>query len=194
MIEKPQMQSRFHKDAWLQTAMDVLAKEGQAKIRIEQLAAALGVTKGSFYHHFKNREDFLINIVKYWKETLTDFVVDQMRSSPIPAKEKLLQLMITVRGSDLDKYEIAFRSWAAQDKLVSDLVREVDYKRYIFIRELFSEMGFAGAELDMRVQVFLVWVSGQRTVYVPEAHVDMMDGLKMRHQFFTSKINLEHTP
>ena len=47
---------------WLALALDVLADEGRAKIEIEYLAKKLGVTKGRFYAHFKDRRDFVSSI------------------------------------------------------------------------------------------------------------------------------------
>lgn len=53
MLNRPRESGpRFHREAWLAAALDVLAEEGQAKLRIDKLAGDLGVTKGSFYHHF----------------------------------------------------------------------------------------------------------------------------------------------
>jgi AcrR family transcriptional regulator len=59
---------RFDREAWLEAALEVLARQGQAKLRVETLARQLGVTKGSFYHHFKNREAFLKALLAYWAE------------------------------------------------------------------------------------------------------------------------------
>ena len=50
--------SRLNKNSWLALALDVLAQEGRAKIQIEYLAKKLGVTKGSFYAHFQDRNNF----------------------------------------------------------------------------------------------------------------------------------------
>ncbi|MEV1128404.1 TetR/AcrR family transcriptional regulator [Agromyces sp. NPDC049794] len=37
---------------WLDEGLTVLAEEGSAGLRIDRLAARLGLTKGSFFHHF----------------------------------------------------------------------------------------------------------------------------------------------
>ena len=56
---------RFTRDSWLALALDVLAEEGRAKIKIEYLAKRLGVTKGSFYSHFSDRRDFIASVSFY---------------------------------------------------------------------------------------------------------------------------------
>ena len=38
-----------------------LASDGMPKT-IDQLVAKLAVTKGSFYHHFADREDFIVSL------------------------------------------------------------------------------------------------------------------------------------
>ncbi len=44
---------------WLEKALSIVSREGAAKLRINNLVAEVGVTKGSFYWHFKDREDFV---------------------------------------------------------------------------------------------------------------------------------------
>jgi AcrR family transcriptional regulator len=66
--------SRLNRDSWLSLALEILAKEGRAKIQIEYLAEKLGVTRGSFYSHFSDRRDFNKSIAVYWAETLRLFL------------------------------------------------------------------------------------------------------------------------
>jgi hypothetical protein len=66
---------RFHREAWLAAALNVLAEEGQAKLRIDKLAADLGVTKGSFYQDFTSRDDFVQQLLDFWSRTYTDRVI-----------------------------------------------------------------------------------------------------------------------
>ena len=47
-------------------ALDILADEHNALIRIDDLVKRMGVTKGSFYWHFKDRSDFLSQLLDYW--------------------------------------------------------------------------------------------------------------------------------
>lgn len=65
-MQKIELETRYNRDAWLATAIEVLSKDGQAKLRTEHIAKALGVTRGSFYHHFKNREEFVFALVDFW--------------------------------------------------------------------------------------------------------------------------------
>ena len=46
--------------------MDLIAKGGVRAVTIARLCAELGVTKGSFYHHFRNVEDFRRQLLTHW--------------------------------------------------------------------------------------------------------------------------------
>ena len=40
--------------AWIEAALEALGDKGVSNVKVEALASTLGVTKGSFYHHFSN--------------------------------------------------------------------------------------------------------------------------------------------
>ena len=48
----------FSREKWLETALDTLARTRKSKFNLDSLIQAMPVTKGSFYSHFRNREDF----------------------------------------------------------------------------------------------------------------------------------------
>ena len=184
-VRKPQPALRFDREAWLRAAMEVLAREGQAKLRVDRLASDLGVTKGSFYHHFESREDFVDSLLAYWSSAFTDWVIGEVRGVDGPATEQLLKLMQIIQREGLDRYDNAFRSWAAQDPSVAKEVKKVDLARYKFVRSLFSEMGFKGPDLEDRLRIWLVFNSAQSTVFFPEDNSDAEEAITRRHAFFT---------
>ncbi len=169
----------------MRAAMEVLAREGQAKLRVDRIASDLGVTKGSFYHHFENREDFVASLLAYWSSAFTDWVIGEVKGIDGPASEQLLKLMHIIQREGLDRYDSAFRSWAAQDPSVAKEVKKVDLVRYKFVRSLFSEMGFKGRDLENRLRIWLVFHSAQSTVFVPEDNSDAEEAINRRHAFFT---------
>lgn len=178
--------SRFHREAWLAAALDVLAEEGQAKLRIVKLAADLGVTKGSFYHHFKSRDDFVEKLLDYWSRNHTDRTIKEIGALRVSARERVLEMMRLIVRERLDRYDIALRSWAAQEPSVAAMVREVDMKRHQFCRSLFAEMGFEGAELEFRTYAFLAYQVGKSVIFVPQAVRDPDERLKWAERFFAN--------
>lgn len=53
---------------WLDIALQVLAEGGFNAVAVEPLAKKLGVTKGSFYWHFKNRSILVTELLKFWEQ------------------------------------------------------------------------------------------------------------------------------
>src|ERR1700730_5847645 len=51
--------SPLQPDDWIRAAFARLATEGIDAVRVELLARDLGVSKGSFYWHFQDREELL---------------------------------------------------------------------------------------------------------------------------------------
>ena len=62
------------RDAWLRKALDVLFALGISQVKVEVLARKLKLTKGSFYWHFKNRDDLLRSMVDWWREQQLSFI------------------------------------------------------------------------------------------------------------------------
>lgn len=54
-------------ETWLATARDVLVEEGIAAVKVDRLAGRLGVTRGGFYHHFRDRADLLERLLAHWE-------------------------------------------------------------------------------------------------------------------------------
>ncbi|HEY2527467.1 MAG TPA: TetR/AcrR family transcriptional regulator [Xanthobacteraceae bacterium] len=52
----------------LDAALSVIRTKGYAATTIDELCAEAGVAKGSFFHHFKNKEALGVAAAEYWSE------------------------------------------------------------------------------------------------------------------------------
>ena len=84
---------QLDRNAWLVQALKILSREGLAGVRVEKIARSLHVTKGSFYWHFKDRDDLFSGMLDYWADVLTDDVFKEVLACRGNAKRRLLKLM-----------------------------------------------------------------------------------------------------
>ena len=178
---------RLSREAWLQTALEVLAKEGRARLRLEHIAQKLGVTTGSFYWHFKNREDFVMSLAEYWATWSTEQATKFVSAKGGDAADRLMNLMQVVLENDLGRYDIVMRSWALHEPQVNQVVKKVDHIRLLFVRRLFSQMGFKGDELEVRSQIFASYLSLEKGFLASVRRTGKKTLLKQMHTFFTKK-------
>lgn len=74
----------------LEAALDVIRAKGYTATRIEDVCEAAGVTKGSFFHHFKSKEDLALSAADFWNvRTAGAFAMAPYRGLPDPV-ERLL--------------------------------------------------------------------------------------------------------
>ena len=166
--------------------MEVLSRDGGARLNVNNLCEALGVTKGSFYAHFENRSDFVRQFVEYWADNFTQHVVktiNELKDST--AQARLLALMQLLHREKLARYDIAVRAWAAQEKEVARGVQKVDALRFEYIRSIFYEMGFRGVDLDLRTRLFVVFHSTYAGMRLPSSRQDPKEEIESLHAFFT---------
>jgi AcrR family transcriptional regulator len=170
---------RLTKEAWLEGALVTLAHDGGAKLRIDTLTKELGVSKGSFYWHFENREEFVRCLLNYWHETTT-LVVPQHLGVTGTAEERLLELIRLVFERKLTRYDLAIRSWAVQEPDIRPLVRRTDVFRLNFVRTLFEEMGFDESNADMRARSLVTYAAMYGAVFdqlSQQKQLDQIDNL-----------------
>jgi AcrR family transcriptional regulator len=178
---------RLSREDWLENSLTVLSRQGRAGLRIEGLSAALGVSRGSFYWHFKDRDDFVHSLLEYWYEEYSagaPAAVGQDGGSP---EERLLRLMRLVHAQDLTRHDLTMRSLATLDSQFSSIVRKTDRFRLDFIKSLFVEMGFADDELRIRSRACLAYLTVEHIMFdqLDRKHRStLVDGL---HAFLVRK-------
>ena len=176
---------RLGREEWLSRSLEVLSREGKAKLRIDALTKSLGITKGSFYWHFKDRADFVKSLAEFWAKNSTEQVIDYLNEFQEDASDRLFKLMEYLYRKDFGKYDIAMRAWAAQEPEVAKVVKKVDEKRFTIVHSLFAELGFKGQELEMRTRTFVVYHSLELGSFASGTKKDRQRLLKRRHAFFT---------
>lgn len=62
---------KVDRNQWFVIGLNVLENDGYSKITIDNLCALLKITKGAFYHHFKNIDGYVDALMKYWLEVNT---------------------------------------------------------------------------------------------------------------------------
>ena len=176
---------RLSREEWLRLALEEVSKEGGAKLRIDKLVEGLGVSKGSFYWHFKDREDFVQSLVQFWAEYTTTAVIEIMSQVQGDAQERLLKLMKVIFTQGLDKYELPMRAWAAEEPYVGAVVQEMEARRLAFIGALFAEMGFQGKDLEMRTRLFVCYACGEHVFFTRESPEAQQQTINTVYAFFT---------
>ena len=138
-------EQRLSREEWLSQALEILAREGNAKLRVDAICKALGVTKGSFYWHFRDRRDFLRSLIEYWSTAFTTVGIDAIQGLQGDARERLFGLMKLLHDAGYPRHDVSVRALAAQEPELAEIVRNVDRQRLAYVRSLFAEMGFSGA-------------------------------------------------
>jgi AcrR family transcriptional regulator len=156
---------RLSREDWLENALTVLSRKGQAGLKIQGLAAALGVSRGSFYWHFTDRDDFIHSLLDYWYEEYTAGAPSAVGRDGGSPEERLLRLMRLVHDQDLTRHDLTIRSLAALDSHFSRTVNKVDRFRLDFIQSLFAEMGFTGDQLQIRARACLAYLTVEHIMF-----------------------------
>src|SRR5918912_3271109 len=63
---------------WVQAATEAIVEAGIGAVAVEPLAARLGATKGSFYHHFANRDALIVAALEDWEAGQTEAVIERL--------------------------------------------------------------------------------------------------------------------
>ncbi len=169
-IKKPKKSGidRQSKKSWLDAALQALASGGVDKVRVESLAKNLGVTKGSFYWHFKDREQFLDELLNFWAEQSTQTVITNP-NYPTDSKERVRAVAEDIVRRDLGKMDPHIRSWTQYDKRRGKVVAKIDKMRFEFLRDLFSAAGFSITGASLRAQSLYRYVLGEQFISVRES-------------------------
>ncbi|QAR34405.1 TetR/AcrR family transcriptional regulator [Geovibrio thiophilus] len=87
-IDRRQIVNKLIKDTVYDSVMEILHESGSEKLTMEEVAAKAGVSKGTLYNYFKNKEDLMDFVEQQTIEPIIDGL-REIRGSSKSAPEKL---------------------------------------------------------------------------------------------------------
>lgn len=130
---------KIEKNAWFEEGLKVLSNEGFQRITIDNLCSFLNITKGSFYHHFKNIDGYVEALMKYWlNKNTVEFINATEKLTNIEEKQMLLN---DLAASASQKAEQVIRAWSFSNETVRKYVQQVDDMRMEYLIDLHKQAG-----------------------------------------------------
>ena len=169
---------------WIDIGLKVLAKNGIKSIRVELLAKLMNVTKGSFYWHFKNREELLDALLQEWSDRDTDKIIEQIEAIDGDASNKLLYLFELCCKDD-GELEKAVRAWATNDSKAATILAQVDQRRLEYTRDLFLQLGFTPFEAMVRARMSYYAAIGECTLNTQINQSERLAEVRLQHAILT---------
>ncbi|MEY8839382.1 TetR/AcrR family transcriptional regulator [Cribrihabitans sp. XS_ASV171] len=152
---------RGSRKLWLSAAREALLDSGLDAVKIQPLAARLGLSRTSFYWFFPDRAALLDALLEDWEETNTGSLTAATETYADTISEAVLNLIgIFLPGGGFEsRLDFAVRGWAHQSEAVAARVNAADEIRLTAIRAMFLRFGYAEGEADVRARtVYLVQI------------------------------------
>lgn len=121
------------KESFFSAGLDVLSDAGYGGLKLATVCRRLGVTTGSFYHHFDSWSTYTQQLVDHWHEGMTTKVVEAVGADPNPRTriDSLIEVGLTLPHGA----EAAIRVWSSIDPRVHEVQAAVDRARFAAVYE-----------------------------------------------------------
>jgi AcrR family transcriptional regulator len=177
---------RLSRACWQEAALELLHNEGINAVTVDALTEKLDITRGSFYHHFKDRQDLSKEMLEFWKQKWTVELRDDVDALGIDGLQSLKALGNLIKHRKAAGYDIAVRAWAVHDEMAREVVKESDKIRLDFIRIQFAKIGFKGLDLENRSRLFLYYAMAEPAFFNPPDEKEMQQLDRVRLNFLTT--------
>ena len=148
-------------ELWLAAGVRLLDEGGVATVKLPALAARVGLTTGSFYHHFRNMTEFLDRLAER-------YAAEPVAAAPdatIAPRERIRLTLAQHTGRDRATAGSALRDWAATSDAARHAVHLGDATTLDQLAADFQALGHD--ELDARARALLVFSVVVSTIVPP---------------------------
>lgn len=136
-------------EGWLEVSNDrgdyfrcglrLLAESGVGGLTIAALCAELGVTKGSFYHHFDGMPAYVTALLEHWENEHSRGLIARSATEgdPVRRERTLIEFAVALPHGA----EAALRGWGRSSAEVARVLARVDAEREDHVTASTVELG-----------------------------------------------------
>lgn len=165
---------------WVDVGFTVLGEDGIEGVKVDRMAERLGVTKGSFYWHFRDLDDFLEALATRWAGEMGDRYLATAGPRDLPPATRMqnrLRAFLSRRVRSLDR---EMRHWACMDERARAALEKTDGRIFAQMTADLREMGFSETEAEWRASVLFYASVGYAAVGHPLTETNLRgEGFKL---------------
>lgn len=75
-------------------ALKLFIDNGYSKTTMDEIVQAVGISKGGMYHHFSNKEEIFLELLKDGNEYRKNLVVEYMKENSQSRNEKIVEMLL----------------------------------------------------------------------------------------------------
>jgi len=134
------------RELWLKQGLELLSRKGPAALSIDLLCRKTQKSKGSFYFQFKNRNQYITELLAYYEsryplEALPESGDTEERMKSLTYfREELFKIP--------SRLELAIRAWSLYDPVAKKFQDALDKKRLAFSRQNYLRAGEISATIN----------------------------------------------
>ncbi|MFJ7666754.1 TetR/AcrR family transcriptional regulator [Lysinibacillus sp. NPDC097195] len=152
--------TQLTREDWIKAGLQQLADAGIHKVRIEKLARLLKISKGSFYHYFRDHQELLDAMIDYWEIHATKRIIESMEQA-----DSTLEQLLSISFSSDKSMEMGIYAWAKYDKGVATRLVDIEEKRICCLARLYEKKGHDTLAALERAKVAYLSYIGWMTRY-----------------------------
>jgi AcrR family transcriptional regulator len=145
--------ARLSRDDWERAALNAIADGGIGAVAVEPLAAALGVTKGSFYAHFPGRDALIEATLRRWERSHGESLGELAEiADPAERLERVMLAAISFSQSGAPSVHRRLLGELGNERVRAAVAR-VDSARVARLTATYRELGFAPQQAARRARL-----------------------------------------
>jgi AcrR family transcriptional regulator len=152
-----QAAKRLSAQDWVREASKVLISRGVDEVKVDRLAKSLSITRGSFYWHFKSREELLDRVLEAWDERHAAFLEEWGSEVDGQPGLRLWKLMNLWARRDkrvyFPEWHAALQAWAKRSPKVAAMYRRQEKMQVEALARMFAKLGFDEVEAPARARI-----------------------------------------
>jgi AcrR family transcriptional regulator len=154
-------ETRLSAQDWARAALKAIAHGGLAAVAVEPLARTLGVTKGSFYAHYRSRDELIVAALEEWVRSHGDQGLAELAAVTDPER-RLRELLTTVVHAVQPLAPSVHLSLLGDrnDPRVREAVSQVNQARLELLTRTYRELGLPEERAASRARVAYAAILG----------------------------------
>jgi len=128
---------------WVRAGQALLMKGGIEAVKLRGLTRLLKVSTGSFYHHFKNLDEYLTALATFYGSEQAQLPFSEARKRVGDDPALMLREATAIFGvGAMRQLNIAMRAWAQRDERAHAAIRRYDEVLMTNLDEIFMALGY----------------------------------------------------